>query len=84
MPKFRDKRLVEAVRFDGDHYKHSMVHLEPDDHVPGGPLTQPRYYIMTGHGRLKIVPGDWIITEPGGSYFVCDHEAFVMRYEEVK
>jgi hypothetical protein len=62
--------VVEAVQWL-KHGDHPAVIGAPTDAVG---------YIDTPEGRLKVEPGDWIITGVAGETYPCKPETFVKLY----
>ncbi len=72
MGRYMKKQVtVDAVQWfePGDH---PAVMTEPGNGSAG--------YIDTPEGRLRVVPGDWIITGVAGEHYPCKPEIFKQLY----
>ncbi len=50
---------------------------------PGsGLLVYARFVVQTAQGERAINVGDWIVTYPSGSFYVCPAGAFAVSYDE--
>ena len=87
MSRFRKKPvLVEAEQwFPGKHVNGVTEETwMPDGGTADGkPLSLQCGYCFTIHGQqTKVVPGDWIITEPDGvHHYPCNPDIFASTYE---
>ena len=72
MARYLKKQLViEAVQW----FKHG-------DHpaVLAGPGGDGFGYIDTPEGRLRVEPGDWVITGVAGEHYPCKPDIFAQLY----
>lgn len=72
MARYMKKQVaVDAVQWfrRGDH---PAVLSEPDEEATG--------HIDTPEGRLRVEPGDWIITGIAGEYYPCKPDIFEKLY----
>jgi hypothetical protein len=72
MARYKKKSLtVEAVQWfkDGDH---PAVFRGSDLEASG--------YIDTPEGRLRVEPGDWVITGVAGEHYPCKPHVFAQLY----
>jgi hypothetical protein len=73
MARYVKKQLVvEAVQWF-KHGDHPAVIADPADNALG--------CIDTLEGRLKVEPGDWIITGVAGESYPCKPDVFCQLYE---
>jgi hypothetical protein len=87
MPKFRKKPIeIEAWQFEAPTFMkqptwfgHAM--MVGKIHYRGG--ENPHYTIETLEGKMRAVPGDWIIQGVKGEIYPCKDEIFRMTYEAV-
>ena len=63
--------VVEAVQWF-KHGDHPAVFSEPEDGDAG--------YIDTPEGRLRVEPGDWVITGIKGENYPCHPDVFRQLY----
>lgn len=68
----KKQMVVEAVQWFR-HGDHPAVIAEPEDESTG--------YIDTPEGRLRVEPGDWVITGIAGESYPCKDEVFAQLYE---
>jgi hypothetical protein len=90
MSQFRSRpSIIEAVQFHGPH---SIPEGQPfPESPPGvgwkhstGTAGKLFPFVTTGLGQdLWVNPGDWIISELGGSY-PCDPKSFAELYEAIQ
>lgn len=89
MAKFlRSPAFVEAVQFNPDvkPWPDGVGLIPPHwtDREGKDPL---RYNFLSGDmgsGGGRIVPGDWIVTNPTGERYIVRKKVFSSMYEEVK
>ena len=62
---------IEAVQWF-KHGDHPAVVAEPGNNAAG--------FIDTPEGRLKVEPGDWVITGIAGENYPCKPEIFAQLY----
>ena len=75
--KFRKKPVVvEAEQYDGS--AEQVKRLGLTEIRLEGP---PRHYVSTLEGKMKISPGDWIITGIAGERYPCKPDIFAATYE---
>jgi hypothetical protein len=70
----KNQLVVEAVRWF-KHGDHPAVIADPDDDTIG--------YIDTPEGRLRVDPGDWVITGIAGENYPCKTDVFGRLYKPV-
>ena len=70
----KNQLAVEAVRWFR-HGDHPAVISDPSDESIG--------YIDTPEGRLKVEPGDWVITGIAGENYPCKSDIFGQLYKPV-
>lgn len=78
MRKYRHTHVVEAEQFDGTNTSIPGLHMPLPEHN--------FYYVLEGsfHNPSRIVavlPGDWVIQEPDGSFSVMPDAVFRGHYE---
>jgi len=92
MPKYRKKPIViEAVQWfpwpqDGHEYHDAVVFGWSDaqiDPPEEGERGIGYGYISTLEGRMRVSPGDWIITGVNGERYPCKPDIFNATYEAV-
>ncbi len=72
MARYRKKQIaVDAVQWF-EHGDHPAVLAEEGDAAAG--------YVDTPEGRLRVLPGDWIITGVAGEHYPCKPEIFEQLY----
>lgn len=74
MARYMKKQVaVEAVQWfkPGDH---PAVAAEPEDNSG---------YIETLEGRLRVEPGDWVITGIAGENYPCKPDIFAQLYTRI-
>ena len=71
----KNQLVVEAVRWfkPGDH---PAVVTDPEDDSIG--------YVDTPEGRLRVEPGDWVITGIAGEHYPCKSDVFGRLYRPVE
>jgi hypothetical protein len=68
----KNQLVVEAVRWF-KHGDHPAVIADPEDSSIG--------YIDTPEGRLRVDPGDWVITGIAGENYPCKTHVFGQLYK---
>jgi DNA-binding SARP family transcriptional activator len=85
-PGAHEQRTVEGHRFlRKSMIIHAVRWFKHGDHpavVPGS-VEDPSAYVETPEGRLRVNPGDWIITGISGEHYPCKHEVFEQLYVTV-
>jgi len=80
-PSSPPPRLVHAIQWFPGRYLPGLGAERPGH--PGGPgllPTPPHAYLATPRGRLTVLPGDWVVTEPRRPPHVCPDHLFRQRY----
>ena len=90
MATYRKKATatVQATRWlgHGSHpaveaYRYALVSLHTHERGKGYTSTEAVGWIETKQGGVIVYPGDWIITQPDGENYPCNHELFIDTYE---
>ena len=55
----------------------------PDKQINGVVVLDNEVFIETLEGKMKVNPGDFIITGVVGEKYPCRHDIFIRTYEEV-
>ena len=92
MTKYRKKPVVvEAVQYPCEHPALRRCKCDPDqDKYQGGPCPPAgcsecgHEFIETLEGRMRVSPGDWIITGVQGEHYPCKPDIFAATYEPVE
>jgi hypothetical protein len=91
--KYVTKRFeVDAVQFvDSDHPLPAGVERGEEARYAGSGSDQSffrhkygpiyNYFVETGHGRIQIRPGDWVVTMKDGSRYPYPREDFEKCFE---
>ena len=83
MPKFRKlPAIIDAVLFQPDLD-------DPRKNLPAGvyysgttdDYTDHHWFIGTLEGRMRVRPGDWVITGVNGERYPCKPDIFAKTYE---
>jgi hypothetical protein len=72
MTRYMKKQIVVDAEQWFKHGDHPAVLAEPGDDGVG--------YIDTPEGRLRVEPGDWIITGVAGENYPCKPDIFAQLY----
>lgn len=91
MAKYRKKPVViEAVQYPCEHQALKRCDCDPDwPNDQDGPMPPQACsecghdFIETLEGRMRVSPGDWIITGVAGECYPCKPDIFEATYEPV-
>ena len=91
MAQFRKKPVViEAVQYPCEHPALKRCDCDPDQAKYGDGPCPPQACSECGHefietleGRMRVSPGDWIITGVHGEHYPCKPDIFAATYEPV-
>lgn len=91
MAKFRKKPVViEAVQYPCEHPALKRCDCDPNWPNSDGPSPPAacsecgHAFIETLEGRMRVSPGDWIITGVQGEHYPCKPDIFAATYEAVE
>lgn len=90
MGKYRKKPVViEAVQYPCEHPALRRCDCDPNWTQQDGPMPPQactecgHEFIETLEGRMRVSPGDWIITGVQGEHYPCKPDIFAATYERV-
>ena len=63
-----------------DYLQNGDLFASPSTDIDGFPTS---YFVQTSMGKMKVFPGDWIITRNNGSRCPCDSDTFSAIYEPI-
>lgn len=79
--QWKGDNLAEVLEFTGKHPKWDSWFTSFAEYEQWVKKDRNVFKIITNHGTVEAVPGDWILRSPTGEHYPISDELFVQTYE---
>jgi len=75
--------LPEVLQFTGKHPKWDKWFKDFNEYEEFVRKDRNVFKIITNHGTVEAVPGDWVLRSPSGEHYPISNELFMQTYQLV-